>query len=211
MRKVSTGFMLFLGLLLILDRVQAVPETHSALALAAEDTWEAGELAMLDEIVTAVVGALDLQGLNGRALLDGYQFRRQSGEYLVDRPGDIALVNHATQEITLADAAFKRLRGFYIIHELGHVVDWRTGRQLSATFHARIGSDLENQATADGFWLNLHARDDLEEATADAFALWIMAAYAPGYRPVFAYTPLTADYEGLKAALAASLAALPRP
>lgn len=173
-----------------------------------ESTWKAEELVMLEGILTAVIESLNQQGLDGHGLISGYRFFRQPGEYLVDRPGHIAVVNHTSQEIILADAAFKRLRGFYIIHELGHVVDQRTGRDLSTTFHTQIGSDLEKRATADGFWLNLHAENDLEEATADAFALWIMATYAPGYQPIFAYMPLAVDYAGIKAALDVALEVL---
>lgn len=65
--------------------------------------------------------------------------------------------------------------------------------------------------TAAGYWLNLAAKEDLEEATADAFALWIMSTYEAGFRLVFVSTPLTADYEGITAALATSLDKLSRP
>ena len=34
--------------------------------------------------------------------------------YIIGHEGRLAVVNHTTQEITLADAAFKRLHGFYI-------------------------------------------------------------------------------------------------
>ncbi len=253
MRKLATGFVIFLAIFIILGVNHSVVTTRNVLALPPEEnqanpsatvtikiedpiqqafcsaqvcgeagwqqwimvtpesSWQADELVMLDQILTAVIDSLNQQGLDGHALLKGYRFRRQPGEYLVDRPSNITVVNHTTQEIALADAAFKRLHGFYIIHELGHVVDQRTGRQLSATFHALIGSNQQNQTTADGFWLNLHAQNDLEEATADAFALWVMSTSAPDYRPVFAYTPQTTKYEGITATMSASLDTLTLP
>lgn len=239
MNKLTTGFVSFLALGLLWGALQLLPGPQDVLALTPtvseaalpvcspqvclegdwqqwiivtpESTWTDEELAMLDGILTAVITSLNQQGLDGRTLLSGYRFRRQPGEYVTGHQGRIAVVNHDWQEITLSDAAFKRLHGFYIIHELGHVVDQRTNRQLSATFHAHIGSDLQNQATATGFWLNLPAKNDLEEATADAFALLIVADYSPGYRPVFAFTPVTSDFEGIKAALAITLEAVAQP
>lgn len=217
MQKLITGFVTFLALALlwsawhwlsgpqdVLAMIPAIsydplpicapqicPEGDWAqwLIVSPESSWAAEEVAQVVEIFTAVIDSLNQQGLDGYTLLSGYRFRRQAGEYLADRPGDIAVVNHTTQEITLADAAFKRLHGFYIIHELGHVVDQRTGRQLTANFHTHIGSDLQNHITAEGYWLNLHAQNDLEEATADAFALQVMSTHAPGYRPVLPTHP----------------------
>lgn len=178
---------------------------QSWIEISPEDPWQAEELVIISDILNAVVGSLDGEGLNGRQLLEGYRFRRQYGEYITGHDGRIAVVNHDEQVITLADAAFKRLHGFYIIHEIGHVVDRRTERQMSAAFHALAGSDTENRLTAPGYWLNLHAETDLEEATADAFALWIMSTYDAGYKPVFAYTPSAAKYDQIEALLAASV------
>ena len=179
--------------------------------VAPNGDWEVGELEMLRDLVTAVIEALEQQGLDGRTLLNGYRFRRQHGEFIADNLGHVAVVNHTSQEITLADAAFKRLHGFYIIHELGHVVDYRSGRQLTANFHALAGSDLQAQQTAANYWLNLPARDDLEEATADGFALWIMSTFTASYRPAFAYTPQTTNYAGITTAMAASIEELSVP
>jgi hypothetical protein len=195
---------------LIFGNISPVPNTSSVkeqnwFIVSAEQTWEAEEIVMIQELLTTVISALDEQGLDGQALLTGYRFRRQHGEYITGYPGRIAVVNHETQEITLADAAFKRLHGFYIIHELGHVVDRRTGRQLTTTFHNLASSDMEHRSTAPGYWLNLHAEHDLEEATADAFALWILSIYDAGYRPFFAHTPATADYAEITAVLVTSL------
>jgi hypothetical protein len=176
--------------------------------ISSEHPWEAEELRTISEILTAVIEPLNQLGYDGRALLSGYRFQRQHGEYIIGHEGRIAVVNHTAREITLADAAFKRLHGFYIIHELGHIVDRRTGRQLSAAFHSQAGSNQTTRMTAEGYWLNLAAREDLEEATADAFALWIMGTYDTGYRPVFAYTPLTADYDGIEVAMESSLDAI---
>ena len=177
-----------------------------------DSPWAAEELVMLSDILTAVIDSLDRQGLDGRALLSGYRFRRQHEEYITgDHQDWAAVTNHTSQEITLADAAFKRLHGFYIIHELGHVIDQRTERQLSAAFHSLVSSDQQAQITAAGYLLNIAAQKDLEEATADAFALWVMSTYDAGFRVVFVSTPLTADYKGITAALAASLEGLSRP
>lgn len=176
-----------------------------------DGTWKAEELVMLGEILTAVFNTLDQKEVDGYALLNGYRFRRQTGEFVDGQTGRIAVVNHSSMIITLADSAFKRLRGFYIFHELGHVVDHRSERQLTENFHALVGSDQPGQTTAEGYWLNLSARDDLEEATADAFALWVMASYAQGYRPVFAFTPLATNYPGIVAAIVTSFDGLAWP
>lgn len=173
--------------------------------ISPDNPWEAEELMALSEILTAVIESLEQQGLDGRGLLSGYRFQRQHGEYIVGRQGRIAVVNHTSQKIILADAAFKRLRGFPIIHELGHVIDQRAERQLSASFHSLVGSDQQARLTAANYWLNLAAKEDWEEATADAFALWVMSTYEADYRPVFAYTPLTTDYAGIIAAMDTSL------
>ncbi|MAU00486.1 MAG: hypothetical protein CL608_25365 [Anaerolineaceae bacterium] len=175
------------------------------------DSWQTDELILLRDILTTVIDALDQQGLDGRSLLSGYRFQRQQGEYIIGHPGRVAVVNHTTQEITLADASFKRLRGFYIFHELGHVIDWRTERQLSTAFHIMVGSDQTQSATADGYWLNQAAEHDLEEAVADAFALWIMSNYGGDYRPVFAHTPVTTDYEGITRTFSTSLKQMALP
>ena len=47
--------------------------------------------------------------------------------------------------------------------------------------------------TTDGFWLRYHGRDDREEATADAFAWWVMDQ-AGQPQPFFPGTPVTTDY-----------------
>ncbi len=165
--------------------------------LTPEHPWEPEELILLSEIITAVTSSLDEQGFDSQTILKGYRFKRQHGEYITDHEGRLAVVNHTTQEITLTDAAFKRLHGFYIIHELGHALDHRTGRQLTATFHNFAGSDMLAQQTAPDFWLNIASETDLEEATADAFALWIMSTHDAGYKPVFAFTPTTTNYEAI--------------
>lgn len=179
--------------------------------LTPDQPWAAEELGVISDILTTVIRSLNDQGLDGRALLSNYRFRRQHGEYIVGHEGRIAVVNHEEQVITLADAAFKRLHGFYIIHELGHVVDERTSRQLTSKFHNLAGTDLDSGQTAEGYWLNLHGRDDLEEAAADAFALWILKEYDPDYKPVFAHTPPSTKYERIQALLTGSLGSIERP
>ena len=165
------------------------------LHISPEHPWTIDELMMLNHILASTIEALEGVGVDGRNLLSGYKFRRQHGEHIQGHPGRIAVVNHASQEITLADAAFVRLRGFYIYHELGHVVDARMGRQLTTQFHTLVGSDMVNRQTAVGFWMNQHSQHDLEEATADAFALWVIITYEDGYQPVFAGTPPNTNYE----------------
>ncbi|WP_420629963.1 hypothetical protein [Candidatus Leptofilum sp.] len=167
------------------------------LHISPKHPWTIDDLRMINHILTSTIEVLEKEGVDGRSLLSGYKFRRQHGEYIQGHPGRIAVINHTRQEIILADAAFLRLRGFSIYHELGHAVDARMKRQLTAEFHTLIGSDMVNRQTAVGFWMNQRSQNDLEEATADAFALWIITTYEDGYRPVFVGTPLDTHFEGI--------------
>ncbi|MDX1414803.1 MAG: hypothetical protein R3293_11480 [Candidatus Promineifilaceae bacterium] len=162
-----------------------------------ESHWSAAELAVVEETLLNTAQALDDAGYDGLSLLSGYHFRRQHQEFVDDIDGRIALVRHQQQEIILADTAFLRLQGYYIYHELGHVVDKRLERKLGERFHALAGSAVhaDSQLTADGFWLNEHARTDQQEATADAFALWVVLNYTDNYKPVFWNTPYAVSYE----------------
>lgn len=168
-----------------------------------ESTWTEEELGLVHKALFNTVTALDDAGFDGQALLKGYRFRRQPGEFVGGVDGRIALVRHHNQEIILSDTAFLRLQGYYIYHELGHVVDKRLDRKLSQNFHNSIGSIGINgmQKTADGYWLNEHAKLDQEEATADAFALWVILRYTENYRPVFWNTPYIISYENIVSAL----------
>jgi hypothetical protein len=136
------------------------------------------------------------QGVS-QALLASYRFRRYHGQFVDGVDGRIALVRHADKEIILADTAFMRLWGYYSYHELDHVVDKSLNRELSRHFHALASNELgaDSQATPDGFWLNEHARTHTEEATADAFAIWVFLRYTENPKPVFWHTPNTVDYQ----------------
>ena len=114
-------------------------------------------------------------------------------------------------EIMLANGAFERLHGFYIYHELGHAVDRQLDRLPSEAYH-RIAGDSQEEtieesntwATTTGFWLRYHGRDDREEATADAFAWWVMAQ-AGQPKPFFPGTPVTTDYDEIASAIAEAM------
>lgn len=165
--------------------------------------WTVAELAALDQILSETLEALEAAGIDGEATMSGYRFRRSAGEYVEGTEGLVALVRHHEQTIYLSDAAFLRLDGFYIYHELGHVVDKRLGRELSARFHGQIGS---KDVTADGYWLREHAHEDREEATADAFALWVAVQRNGNRPPVFPGQPLSADIDTIAGTLARALA-----
>jgi len=175
-----------------------------------ESQWTADELAAVDQVLAHTFQALDEVGLDGQLLLDDYGFRRVSGEHIDEDLGLIGLVNHDTHIISLADAAFVRLGGFYIYHEIGHAVDHRLGRELSEQIIAMAGTHNITAvgATADGYWLRAHAHEVREEATADAFALWVGSEQADMRRPIFAGTPLNADYDGIVRALEIGMVAI---
>jgi hypothetical protein len=182
---------------------------QSTIVIGQDNVWTAAELQAVEQIVEHTVDALAGIGLDDQQLLDGYRFGRYQGEYVDGVPGRLAIVDHQQQIITLSDAAFKRHHGFNIYHELGHVVDRRLGRQLSQLFHDAAGSQQSDTwTTADGYWLRQHGREDREEATADAFALWVMTGQANFSKPVFYGTPVTVDYNGLNQAIEEALLAL---
>jgi hypothetical protein len=162
-----------------------------------DSIWSPEEKALVSEVWMNTSIALEEAGYDSQKVFSGYRFRRYRGQYVDGKEGRIALVRHHKKEIILADAAFLRLQGFYIYHELGHVADKHTDREINRLFHEKIGSKMsaDIKKTADGFWLNGHAHHDYEEATADAFALWVIMNYTDNYRPVFAGTPVTTDYE----------------
>ncbi len=187
--------------------------------------WTTDELAVINQVLLHTFRALAEVGLDGPELLSGYRFRREPGEHIDEALGLVGLVNHSTKIISLADAAFVRMGGFYIYHEIGHALDHQLGRALSAQFHARVailaGADIVEELepvgrdlktaywqTVNGYWLRAHAHEDREEATADAFALWIGSEYASLRRPVFPGTPRDADYEGISSALRDALLAI---
>jgi len=163
--------------------------------------WSDQEIATVEQIVARTWAAMDSIGLDGQQLLEGYRFRRVAGEFVPGGERLLAVVEHRRMEIVLADGAFKRLHGFYIYHELGHAVDHRLERLPSEAYHRIANQDQAEAAkagaawsTTTGFWLRYPGRDDREEATADAFAWWVMAQ-AGQPKPFFAGTPVTTDYD----------------
>lgn len=160
--------------------------------------WTTAELKMVQETLANTISALDEAGFDGHSLIAGYRFRRYHGQFVDGIDGRIALVRHSSKEVILADTAFMRLWGYYIYHELGHVVDKRMGRELSRQFYTLAADDVgdDSQVTPDGYWVNEHARTDREEAAADAFALWVVMHYTENPKPVFWNTPnTTINYE----------------
>ena len=165
--------------------------------------WTSEELNMVREALSNTSKTLNQAGIDGHQLLKGYRFRRAAGEFVNPDSRKIAIVKHDIQEIWLADAAFSRLQGFYIYHELGHAVDHRLYRELSEAYHLITnGRYLEEGLSSkwqsgDGYWLRPHGRDVREEATADALALLAMSQSGSFLRPVFGGTPLDVDYDGI--------------
>jgi hypothetical protein len=174
-----------------------------------ESAWKGEELEMVQEVLENSFYALESAGLSGPDILEGYKFRRYDGEYVHDRQGIVALVNHDLKEIILPDVAFNRYEGFSIYHELGHVVDNQLGRELSLNYQQEVsdlaGKSLGQLVIPDGFWLREMARFDREEAAADAFALWVSVGYAGKDRPEFAVMPDDVQYEGIGEALEQAL------
>jgi hypothetical protein len=171
--------------------------------LAPDSMWSVEELAQVRETLLTTIQALDAAGFDGQALLSGYRFRRHHAEYIDDVPGRIARIYHETGEIALADTAFIRLWGWYPYHELGHVIDRRLDSEPRARFHALAGSKAipGSEETADGFWMNEHARFDHGESAADAIALWIVMRYTDNPKPVFWLIPNDTDYEMIAATM----------
>ena len=153
--------------------------------------------------------ALETVGLDGEELLAGYRFRRQEGEFVRDERGLVALVNHDAEEIVLPDAAFLRQGGFSIFHELGHALDNRLSREMTRRFHQeaaeRAGLTGSQSLTPDGFWLRPSAIEAREEATADAFALWVTVHFSGNRRPVFAGTPMDVQFQAIAQAIEEAL------
>ena len=87
------------------------------------------------------------------------------------------------------------------------MLEKRLDRGLSRHFHALAANEAtgNSQVTPDGYWLNEHARTDREEATADAFALWVVLRYTENPKPIFWNMPNTADYEAIAQLLEESL------
>ncbi len=181
-------------------------ESHGFLIEGGTSHWTAAERDLVNQVVARTVTALEEAGIDGAQLMAGYHFQRVAGEHVDEELGLVALVNHDDRVIYLADSAFLRMGGFYIYHELGHVVDRQLDRGLSRQFHNQVGgSEASAWQTAAGYWMREHAHQDREEATADAFALWVTSQLEGFRKPVFAGTPLTVDYQGIIDTMATAL------
>lgn len=174
-----------------------------------ESEWTADETDILQRILQNTLDTLASNGIDGMALLDGYRFRRQAGDYIGDVEGRMGIIDHNIGEITLSDKAFTVQHGFAIYHELGHAVDYQLNRKLSEGYEKYTGgsetSEADNQwQTADNYWLRLQGRNDREEAAADAFAVLVMSR-AGLVKPIFANQPVSTDYDGISDAAALAL------
>lgn len=194
--KLSPGAILYLQSTFCNDNLCGDEGWSRWVIADAESVWKVQELVMIRHVLENSLGALDSVGIDGQELLDGYRFRRFTGEYVDNKPGRVAMVVHSKMEITVSDTAFVRQQGFYIYHEIGHAVDTRLGRNLNNRFH---------RLATDDYKLRRQAQHRPEEATADAFAVWVMVGYTGARQPVFKNTPATADYVGISQAVEQSL------
>lgn len=169
--------------------------------LAPDSNWEIADLQQLHTALEDTMSALDDAGFDSYDLLSGYRFRRSQGIYLPGELGILARVLHDRQEIVLADGALTKQWGFYIYHELGHVADRRLEHRLTTEFQRLTLGEMVNGKTADGFWINRFALESPEEATADAFALWIVLNHTTNPQPVFWLKPEDSDYEKIAAVM----------
>jgi len=164
--------------------------------------WDVAQLRAVHQALADTFGALAEVGINGRQLLAGYHFRYQPGERIINRQESIALARHEYQEIILTDSAFAVLGGFSIYHELGHAVDNRLHRQLTAGFIEITGGGEDYRRETgylipDGYWVRTQTRLSPYEATADAFGVWVTVGYRQDTTPVFMTTPPDVNYRGI--------------
>jgi hypothetical protein len=185
------------------DGLCAPGDWEAWIILGPDSKWTVEELKQVRETLLTTIKALDGAGFDGHDLLSGTRFRRHHAEFIDDVPGRIARIHHEAGEIALADTAFIRLWGWYPYHELGHVIDRRLDSEPRRRFHALIGSEAipGSEKTADGFWMNEHARFDHGESAADAIALWIVMRYTDNPKPVFWLIPNDTDYEKIAATM----------
>ena len=171
--------------------------------LTPDNAWTVAELQTVRRTLLTTRAALNSTGFDGQALLAGYRFRNVPRIYLNVRRGVLGRVLHDSHEIILADGALQKQWGFYLYHELGHIVDLRLDRLLTREFNRRAagGAGAGSSRTADGFWLDSVARENHPEATADAFALWIMLYHTDDPRPVFWNKPHEASFAAIAAVL----------
>lgn len=158
--------------------------------------WTIGKLRMVRSAILHTISALDGVGLDGPALLAGYRFRLANAQFVDDLPGRQAQVDHRLQLITLGDSAFGAHQGFFIYHELGHIVDHRLGRSLTALFEdetllANVSGN--NTGHISGIWMREQAQAKPSEAAADAFALWVLVDQAGYSIPTFPSADVNVD------------------
>lgn len=164
--------------------------------------WTVAQLTAVHRALLDTFGALAQAGINGRHLLAGYRFRHQPGEFVNGRQESIALARHEYQEIILTDSAFTVQAGFSIYHELGHAVDNRLHRQLTAGFVELIGGGEDYRRETgflipDGYWVRTQTRHSPYEATADAFGVWVTVGYLQAADPVFRTTPPDVNHRAI--------------
>lgn len=156
--------------------------------------WTPKERAIVETVLRNSMNALADAGLDGNTLLSGYRFERFAGEYANNKKGKIAIAYLNKGIILLSDSIFLPENIFYIYHELGHVIDFRSGHELDTQFHT-LTLQIEgvttkhDWTTAQGFFLRGHAHVHKIEATADAFALWVYVSYAGNPVPEFRHMP----------------------
>lgn len=170
------------------------------IVLDRDSTWTLDDLAAVREALLLTRAGLSGAGLDINQILGGYRFERQNSFYLDSGPGRYAAVRHDQKRIVLADQAFRRRNRFPILHELGHIVDFQLDRSLNTRFHELTGYDSSTDAgsdalTVEGYWFRPQSEHSQTEATADAFALWIILDYGEGEIPYFQNASRTADYE----------------
>jgi len=164
--------------------------------------WTPDERAIVETALRNTMDALADAGLDGETLLGGYRFERFAGEYANDKKGKIAIAYLEKGNIVLSNSIFLPENVFYIYHELGHVIDYRSGHKLNTQFHnltLQIDgvSALHDWTTAQGFFLRGQAHIHKPEATADAFALWVYVAYMGNPVPDFPHMPENGDPDAI--------------
>lgn len=164
--------------------------------------WTPIDRLIVETTISNALDALANAGLDGEALLGGFRFARFAGEYANDKKGKIALTYFEAGTIVLSDSIFLPENIFYIYHEMGHVVDYRSGNDLNTKFHELTmqidGVTAQHDwTTAQGFFLRGQAHIHKPEATADAFALWVYVDYMGNPVPDFAHMPENGDPDAI--------------
>lgn len=175
-----------------------------------ESRWSANDRRTVETVLRNTFHALNAVGLDGEAILSGYRFVHDDGEFARDKAGKIAVVNHVEGVIILAAPILQPENVFFIYHELGHIIDHRSGRALNHAFHSHAlatgAQSLHEWTTAQGFFLRGQAHIKHTEATADAFALWVWVDFAGHDFPTFHDTPENADPAAILAVFKAAIA-----